>query len=70
VSPNRIGTLLWRRRSLHAHAVEGVVANVRSEAVVELGVIRTGTDAGGSITTATTITGRVVYGSCAGTATA
>ena len=60
VSPDRIGTLLRQRGRLHVHVVEGVVANVLREAVVGLGVACNRTDAsGGTIATATTITGRV-----------
>jgi hypothetical protein len=60
VSPDRIGALLWRLRRLHVHVVEWVVTDVRCEAVVELGVVRTRTNPRSSIATATTISGRVV----------
>jgi len=50
VSPDRIGTPLWQRRRLHVHVVEGVVVDVRREAVVELSVVRTKTDASGGTT--------------------
>jgi len=66
---DRIGAPL-RLRRLCVHVVEGAAADIRCEAVVELGVVRTRTDASGGIAAATAVTARVVYGGCAGTATA